>query len=500
MGQKCTKTTFTIFLFLVSAGYAHASVVINEIMYNLDGTDSKREWIEVHNAGSDSVDLSNWKLFENGTNHGLSPVASGSVPPDGYAVIADDPSGFKGDWPQYQGILFDSSFSLSNSGETLTLRDENLVDQDMVSYTSDEGANGDGNSLQKVGSRWVAAPPTPGAANVTVGSSAATSSDSTTTATHATSTEDAAGYSVPGTSSFAVKPDIIAGAGGDRTVVVGAPARFDGQAYGLKRIPMTSARYDWTMGDGGTAYGQHMLYTYLYPGTYAVVLNVSSGRYAASDKITVTAIPATVTIADTKAGPGGYVALSNKGDSTVDLSGWSLHADSAFFVFPPDTEILPHSKALFPAAHTGLVLSGSPPVSLLYPNGTTATTSISSTGESKTSPVAIRPKVSAGQKPSVPLPPHRTDPQSVLRATTTTATTTGSDLPKAQVLNGTSSTGIPWWIYALLGITTAGVLGALVTGTSTQQVLSPVEIADAEAADYEIIEDDSDEEENAFFR
>ena len=35
---------------------SHAQVYINEIMYDLPGTDSGREWIEIYNAGSDAVD------------------------------------------------------------------------------------------------------------------------------------------------------------------------------------------------------------------------------------------------------------------------------------------------------------------------------------------------------------------------------------------------------------------------------------------------------------
>ena len=58
-----------LFVFTCSFKVAHASVTINEIMYDLEGADTGREWVEVHNSGSEAVDLLKWKFVEGGTNH-----------------------------------------------------------------------------------------------------------------------------------------------------------------------------------------------------------------------------------------------------------------------------------------------------------------------------------------------------------------------------------------------------------------------------------------------
>src|SRR3989304_2670367 len=97
------------------------NLLINEIMYDISGTDDGREWIEVYNAGLGDVDLSALKLFENETNHGITAVASAIVPAGGFAVIALDPEKFSVDWPEFPGLVFDSTFSLSNTGEDLAL-------------------------------------------------------------------------------------------------------------------------------------------------------------------------------------------------------------------------------------------------------------------------------------------------------------------------------------------------------------------------------------------
>lgn len=127
-----------------------AQVFITEIMYDLkEGSDSGREWIEIHNAGSGAIDLSKWKLVESGKNHKISKVR-GSFDGGTYAIIADNPTKFAGDHPEYTGVLFDSAFSLSNDGETLSLVAPGEAQIDEVKYAEDDGGKGTGDSLQRI--------------------------------------------------------------------------------------------------------------------------------------------------------------------------------------------------------------------------------------------------------------------------------------------------------------------------------------------------------------
>jgi len=140
-------------------------IVINEIMYNLEGTDTGREWIEILNTGTSSVDLSEWKLFESDTNHTLTATQGGIVlVGQAYAVIADDPLQFLADHPGYSGVLFDSTFSLSNTGETIGIKNKTLLINSVV-YNPLQGADGNGKSLQRFDSIWEEADPTPGISN-----------------------------------------------------------------------------------------------------------------------------------------------------------------------------------------------------------------------------------------------------------------------------------------------------------------------------------------------
>ena len=157
-----------VFLFFVPM-ISNAQVYINEIMYDLpasSGADAGREWVEIYNSGSGAIDLTGWKFFENDVNHSLSNISGGvNLPAGGYAIIADNSTSFLVDWPLFSGILFDSSFSLNNTGETLVLKDSTQTVVDEVTYQSATGADGDGNSLARSGSTWTALAPTPGAIN-----------------------------------------------------------------------------------------------------------------------------------------------------------------------------------------------------------------------------------------------------------------------------------------------------------------------------------------------
>jgi len=143
-----------------------AQVILNEIMYDLPGADTGREWVEIFNNSDAEADLSSFKFFEADTNHKLKLTqGSANIFPRGYAIIVSDPVKFKIDWPSFSGTIFDSSFSLSNDGEILAIKDENFNIIDQSIYNSAMGARGDGKSLQKISGVWIGAMPTPGTEN-----------------------------------------------------------------------------------------------------------------------------------------------------------------------------------------------------------------------------------------------------------------------------------------------------------------------------------------------
>jgi hypothetical protein len=146
---------------LLFPAVASAAVQITEVMYDAPGSDSGHEWMEI--STDSSIDLHGFKLNEGGSNHalaatqGTSSLAAGDV-----AIISNNPQTFLADFPNYTGTIFKSSFSLSNTGETILLKDAKLSDIATLTYNSSEGGAGDGNSLHLNGQSWTPGAPNPG--------------------------------------------------------------------------------------------------------------------------------------------------------------------------------------------------------------------------------------------------------------------------------------------------------------------------------------------------
>ncbi len=123
----------TVFLALVMtlavAGFAHAELVITEIMKDpLDYSDSYAEWIEIYNTSvTDSVDLDGYTISDNGSNsHTITGLAVG--PGDVFTLGNYADPNFNG---QINHDYIYSGFSLDNGADEVILRDDQgtLVDE-----------------------------------------------------------------------------------------------------------------------------------------------------------------------------------------------------------------------------------------------------------------------------------------------------------------------------------------------------------------------------------
>ncbi len=266
MSGKCiqSKKIFLYAFFLAgffAYHYASARIVIDEIMYDVSGSDAGAEWIEIHNEGKESVNFSKWKFSEGNSNHGLTAIKGGPVIiPGEYAVIVDDPDKFKIDWPDFPGMIFDSTFSLSNTGETLALKDSSLNLSDQVSYLSSWGANGDGKSLQHVDEKWGIGAPTPGATNMIQSDINAETDPSPVPASEEANEQEKISLKITSKNTSAAGEEIY----------------FESAASNSSGSIITGGKYSWNFGDGNIedilAEGS-VSHAYLYPGDYVAVLD-----------------------------------------------------------------------------------------------------------------------------------------------------------------------------------------------------------------------------------
>ncbi len=95
---------------------------ISELNYHSDSTRDAGDWIEFHNYGNGSLDISGWKFSDSRIYNKYIFPSGTIVQPGERLVLAEDTSKF---YSQHPGIpvLGPTGFAFSNSNETLTLSD-----------------------------------------------------------------------------------------------------------------------------------------------------------------------------------------------------------------------------------------------------------------------------------------------------------------------------------------------------------------------------------------
>ncbi|HME87353.1 MAG TPA: lamin tail domain-containing protein [Candidatus Nanoarchaeia archaeon] len=150
-----------ILLFLLPSVSA---LSITELSYDPLGADTDLEWVEIYNDANTSITLQGVKFFEDGVNHNIVAVQGDLIlDPFEYAVIAEDPLAFLAEF-SYGGTLLDSTFSLSNTGETIVLKNTTVI-FDNLTYTYIQGGSENGFSLGLHNGDWKETLPTLGKAN-----------------------------------------------------------------------------------------------------------------------------------------------------------------------------------------------------------------------------------------------------------------------------------------------------------------------------------------------
>jgi regulation of enolase protein 1 (concanavalin A-like superfamily) len=124
------------------------SIVINEIMYDAPSDQGTGEYIELYNRGSETVDLSGWKITD-GVNFDF--PAGTTLAAGAYLVIAADAaclSAAHGNIP----VIGDWSGGLRDRGELIRIEDHNGNFVDEVDYLPEGDwpllADGDGSSME----------------------------------------------------------------------------------------------------------------------------------------------------------------------------------------------------------------------------------------------------------------------------------------------------------------------------------------------------------------
>jgi hypothetical protein len=137
-----------IFLFLCLSFQFVFALTITEIMYNPEGNDSGREWIEVFNNSSETINIlsgkNGWRIND-GKNHLFEENLT--IYPQEIFVIVQDKSLFLKDYPNFQGKMIQANFSLKNESGKIQIFDEQKRLRTEISYQSSCGGQNNGYSI-----------------------------------------------------------------------------------------------------------------------------------------------------------------------------------------------------------------------------------------------------------------------------------------------------------------------------------------------------------------
>jgi hypothetical protein len=156
------KFFYYIILLLLLTQITTAYPVMTEIMYYpSDGV----EWIEIYE--NNTANLTDYYLYEQEVNHYIRLHKGNTTLNREYAIIADDPEEFIQQYPDYNGSIFDSVYSLKNSGEFIAITNSTKDIIDEVNYTSEWGGYRNGHSICLVNGSWVESNETGGSPGLT---------------------------------------------------------------------------------------------------------------------------------------------------------------------------------------------------------------------------------------------------------------------------------------------------------------------------------------------
>ena len=159
---------FVYVIFLILMKPAFAGVQINEIMADPSCSESYCEYVELYNNGTASINVTNWKISDNNEEDFLEGNSNDIIiAGNSFALIVDSDSRVYNNFEvdSVTWIYVDDSAignGLSNSGETLTLKDENNNTIDSASYPS----SSDGKSYSLINDIWQETDPSPGKDNI----------------------------------------------------------------------------------------------------------------------------------------------------------------------------------------------------------------------------------------------------------------------------------------------------------------------------------------------
>ncbi len=327
--------------------YAYAGLYISEIMYNPDGSDRGREWVEICNDSDIAVNVEDFLFLEEKNKEHTLTVFSGNkeLLKDDCAVITDDTAKLLADFPNINSVFKTSgSISLVNYGEKLGLKDSQGVEVDSADYSPLKETDNTGDSLQKINGIWKGAKPTPGEINAGQNSKSKSGSSSG-------SASNISDLSISDFNLAVIKPpedvfirlknevNLYTGEYLDESVEV-----FDSTGAGVDKFDVAVS-----FGDiSAMQFSKDLRHKYKYPGTYILNAKVKKDIFedSANMKVVVESNPLRLNPKDE------VIEIINEGERDMNIEDWILRCGFETYKFqtlyvPGKEKLIVNKKDIF---------------------------------------------------------------------------------------------------------------------------------------------------------
>ncbi|MFZ1320210.1 MAG: lamin tail domain-containing protein [Ignavibacteria bacterium] len=146
------RITFIIAVYLQLLSAVFSQIVINEVMYA--PVSPNKEWFELKNTGTSSVDLQNWKWRDAAAGNALRTISvlNLTILPDSFIVVCEDSVSFRNQYLGFFGKAVQSTgwSALNNSGnENIVIYDASSNHADSLTYNNSWGSGVTGYSLER---------------------------------------------------------------------------------------------------------------------------------------------------------------------------------------------------------------------------------------------------------------------------------------------------------------------------------------------------------------
>lgn len=135
----------------------YMDIVINEIMYNPQGTEGYRDWVEIYNRSGRDINLTGWRFFDgDGTGkHEFNFFQGGStIPAGGYVILVDSATVFLNDYANNASsktwIIIDTVGKLSDTDTLILYYSDLSTIVSSVTYSKTWNNNVEGKSIEKI--------------------------------------------------------------------------------------------------------------------------------------------------------------------------------------------------------------------------------------------------------------------------------------------------------------------------------------------------------------